>query len=390
MNFDIKPYTHFVVIAGSHAYGTNTPESDLDIKGWAIPPVEIALSYVQNFEQNDTKAPLENHAFVADIKAYLHGTNTTCVVDPVDSTIYNLKKFMALAADCNPNIIDLLFTRQSEIIYCDFYGEEILEAAPLFLSQRARYSFTGYAMSQLKRINTHRRWLMNPLQKKPQREDFGLPGTSLIPPDQLSAARALIDKKVRLWMLEEAEIDKTILDHLQDDLTGLISNILNTKTQEDAREKVEYVVGRSYGMTEEYLSVLQKEKKYRSALNDYNSYQTWLENRNPVRAEMEKKYQYDAKHASHLCRLILEAEEILEKGTLTLKQPECIEFLKAIRHGVWTFEQLLSWSAEKMSVLQDKNIKCAVPVKPDVVQLDKIYRELVLSSLDEDKVVGEP
>ena len=43
-----------------------------------------------------------------------------------------------------------------------------------------------------------------------------------------------------------------------------------------------------------------------------------------------------------------------------------------------------------MSVLQDKNIKCAVPAKPDVVKLDNIYRELVLSSLDEDKVVGDP
>jgi hypothetical protein len=55
MNFDILPCTHFVVIAGSHAYGTNTPESDLDIKGWAIPPTEILISYVQNFDQNDTK-----------------------------------------------------------------------------------------------------------------------------------------------------------------------------------------------------------------------------------------------------------------------------------------------------------------------------------------------
>jgi hypothetical protein len=387
VNFNISPYTHFVVIAGSHAYGTNTPESDLDIKGWAIPPVEIAVSYVQNFEQNDTKEPLEKHAFAACIKDYLNNTKTTCVVDPVDSTIYNLKKFMALAADCNPNIIDLLFTRQSEIVYCDFYGEEILEAAPLFLSQRARYSFTGYAISQLKRINTHRRWLLHPIQKKPERSDFGLPNMSVITADQLGAAQALIEKQVRLWMLEEAEIDKTMLAHIQEDLNALIGNILLTKTNEEARQQVEHVVGKHYGMTEEYLSVLQQEKKYRSALNDYNSYQTWLKNRNPKRAEIEKEFGVDLKHASHLCRLIIEAEEILEKGTLTLKQPECIEFLKAIRRGVWDFEKILTWSTEKMSILQDKTIKCAVPEKPDVVKLDNIYRELVISCLDEDKGV---
>jgi predicted nucleotidyltransferase len=386
MNFEITPCTHFVVIAGSHAYGTNTPESDLDIKGWAIPPTEILISYIQNFEQNDTKLPLKDHPFKTNIESYLRVNKVTCQVDPVDSTIYNLRKFMALAADCNPNIIDLLFTKDAEIIWSDFYGDELREAAPQFLSQRARYSFTGYAMSQLKRIYTHRRRITNPPKKKPEREDYGLPCSSLIPPDQRQAAQALIEKQVRLWLLEEAEVDKVILDQIQDDLLLLIGSILDLKTREEARERVEYVVGKSYGMSEEYLSVLQQEKKYKSALNEFNSYQTWLENRNPARAELEKKFLYDTKHASHLIRLLIEAEEILEKGTLTLKQPEHIEFFKAIKRGAWSFEKLLEWSAEKMAVLSDKNIKSAVPKTVDSKKLDQIYRDLVMFSMEEEKV----
>jgi predicted nucleotidyltransferase len=150
-----------------------------------------------------------------------------CQVDHVDSTIYSFKKFFALAADCNPSIIDLLFTKDSEIIWSDYYGDELREAAPLFLSQRVRYSFTGYATSQLKRIYTHRRWILNPVKNKPERADYGLPCSSLIPPDQRQAAQALIDKQVRLWLLEEAEVDKVILDQIQSDLLLLIGNILD-------------------------------------------------------------------------------------------------------------------------------------------------------------------
>lgn len=386
MNFDILPCTHFLVIAGSHAYGTNTPESDLDVKGWAIPPTDILLSYVNNFEQNDTKEPLQKHPFRRYLESYLTANKVVCQADPVDSTIYNLKKFFALAADCNPNIIDLLFTKDSEVIWSDFYGDELREAAPLFLSQRARYSFTGYAMSQLKRIHTHRRWITDPPKKKPEREDYNLPGCSLVPPDQLQAAQALIEKQVRLWLLEEAEVDKVVLDQIQEDLLTLIGTILNLQSHEEARERVEYVAGKSYGMSEEYLSVLQREKKYKSALNEFNSYHTWLQNRNPVRAELEKKFLYDTKHASHLIRLLIEAEEILEKGTLTLKQPEHIEFFKAIKSGVWSFDKLLEWSTEKMAVLADKNIKSAVPKTVDAKKLDQIYRDLVLSSMEEEEM----
>jgi hypothetical protein len=137
-------------------------------------------------------------------------------------------------------------------------------------------------------------------------------------------------------------------------------------------------------MSEEYLSVLQREKKYKSARNEFNSYQNWLQNRNPARAAMEHKYGFDLKHAFHLCRLLIEAEEILEKGTLTLKQPEHIAFFTAIKNGVWSFDKLLEWATQKMAILSDKNITCAVPKTVDSKKLDQMYRELVLLSMEEE------
>lgn len=43
MNFDLKPHTILLTLAGSRAYGTNTFTSDVDLKGVCVPPKEFYL-----------------------------------------------------------------------------------------------------------------------------------------------------------------------------------------------------------------------------------------------------------------------------------------------------------------------------------------------------------
>ena len=50
----LKDSCIFFTKHGSHAYGTNTPESDLDIRGIVIPPKEYFLGFVNQFEQVST------------------------------------------------------------------------------------------------------------------------------------------------------------------------------------------------------------------------------------------------------------------------------------------------------------------------------------------------
>jgi predicted nucleotidyltransferase len=73
------------VVAGSQAYGLDTPESDLDVRGVCIPPKRylLGLSAFEQWEQQD---------------------------DVGDTVIYALTKFVHLALACNPNIIELLYT----------------------------------------------------------------------------------------------------------------------------------------------------------------------------------------------------------------------------------------------------------------------------------------
>ena len=56
MHFDIDARTILLVRHGSHAYGLNTPTSDLDVKGVCIKPVECYFGFLKHFEQHEHMA----------------------------------------------------------------------------------------------------------------------------------------------------------------------------------------------------------------------------------------------------------------------------------------------------------------------------------------------
>lgn len=110
---------------GSHAYGTNNENSDIDIRG-------IATNSKRNI---------------------LTGRDFEQVVDvDTDTTIYSFDKIIQLLCSCNPNTIEILGLKPEHYIYLSPVGELLLENRHLFLSKRAIHSFGGYANAQLRRL----------------------------------------------------------------------------------------------------------------------------------------------------------------------------------------------------------------------------------------------
>lgn len=112
--------------AGSIAYGTNTPESDIDYRGVCVPPEEYLLG-LKKFEQKENN-------------------------DGKDEVIFALDKYVSLAMNCNPNILDILFCRDSEIVYINDFGLKLKDFREEFVSKRAYKTYGGYAYSMLKRM----------------------------------------------------------------------------------------------------------------------------------------------------------------------------------------------------------------------------------------------
>ena len=91
---------------------------------------------------------------------------------------------------------------------------EIVKLTLVTLTKKVKSSYIGYANAQLKKVETHRRWLLNPPKKKPTAEDFNF--NELYKPLSLSEINAFM---YFLWLvirdcieyLEPAEELKYIL-----------------------------------------------------------------------------------------------------------------------------------------------------------------------------------
>lgn len=68
------------------------------------------------------------------------------------------------------------------------------------------------------------------------------------------------------------------------------------------------------------------------------------------RWKLREKYGYDVKFAYHLVRLLLEAEMIMNEGTIDIRRHR--EHLKAIRRGDVTQDEIERWAAEKEAHLE--------------------------------------
>lgn len=130
--------TVFKTVSGSHLYGTATPESDRDYLGVMIEPPE----YVQGLSKFEQWASPQ--------------TDTKNGPEDEDVTIYSMRKFAALAAKGNPNLLGLLFVPGATASVWSAEWEHVVENRGAFLSKQVATPFLGYMKSQLAALRGER------------------------------------------------------------------------------------------------------------------------------------------------------------------------------------------------------------------------------------------
>lgn len=333
--------TVYLTRHGSHAYGTNVPGSDIDIRGICIAPARVQLGFLTPFEQAESKDP--------------------------DLTVFALTKFVRLAADCNPNCLELLYTEPDDILQIDHCGVALREIRDLFLSRRAKHTFSGYALSQLKRIKRHYAWMKDPPKRAPTRAEFDLPEAPVIPKEQLETIQAAIRKKMDSWSWREMEhLEASLRQALHDEFERRLVEITQWK---DVDEGTATAAIRHLGVDSNFLEILKVERQYSAAMKHWSGYQQWLANRNPARAAIEAKYGYDTKHGMHLVRLMRMAREILVSGRVLVRRPDAEE-LVSIRNGAWSYEYMVEWAEKQDAELEALYQTCTLPKVPDMNRLE--------------------
>jgi len=381
MHFDLRAHTALLTLAGSRAYGIHRPDSDVDLKGVAVPPARVLHGFAQRFEQADTPALMGT--FLPDLT---EEERRVAASTKVEGSVYALAKLVRLAAQCNPNILDVLFCRDADIRLITPIGERLRAHRHLFLTARARHTFAGYAAAQLKRIQLHWRWHHQGPERQPTRAEYSLPERTLIPANQLAAAQAAVRKQVDGWSLDLGEVDEAAREAVLQRVSQVVAELGAGLGLDEAGARW-LAAARWVGLDDNFIELMQREREYGAARDEWRRYQTWKTRRNPERAALEARFGYDVKHGAHLVRLLRMGREILETGQVFVWRgpggADDADELLAIRGGAWSYAQLLEWVEAQeatLSELYDAG-EYAVPHRPDVEAIDRLCVELTESAL---------
>lgn len=275
----------YVTIHGSQAYGLNNELSDVDVKGICVPPRQVENDLFNRFDQ------AENHPLIEEKLGYLKNPN-----NPIfESTIFSLRKFFLLAANVNPNIIELLWTDENDHYIKSPLMEKLMEHRDLFLSSKAKFTFSGYAFAQAAKIERHRKWIVQGELEKPLRSNFGLPDEKSAGIDEVFG---YIKSKVEQWNLNQFPLDEQERADLKETIWDLVYNISNKNVSWDNwpdayTQGVIEKMRNEMSLKDEVIDLIQKERNYFKAYNNYKSWIKWKTERNPKRLALEIKSGYD-------------------------------------------------------------------------------------------------
>jgi len=344
----------FSAIMGSIAYGTNTPESDVDIRGIYIQPLDsiLGMGYVDQVSDSSN-----------------------------DTTYYEIRRFLELLQTNNPNILELLNAPLDCILISNPIMHVIFENIDELLTKKCRWTFGGYAMEQIKKargLNKKMNWEEGEMTRKTVldfcyvlKED----GNGSMPVnDWINKLNDTARKRLRenfAGEFTQKDFGLSKIDHAKDcygiydiadepetsnvNYGGIVSN-------EETANDVQLT---SFSKNALYKGVLVFNKDgYSTHCKRYAEYQTWLKERNPNRVKMNNSHgkKYDGKNMLHTIRLLTMAKEIAEgKGIIVRRNPEEVKRLLSIKKGDYEFDTLLTEAENLMKQMDETYEKCNLP-----------------------------
>ncbi len=324
----------FVVIRGSHAYGTNIETSDIDYAGVFIQSQDDILSnkYVQQ---------------IADEKN--------------DIVFYEVRRFLEQLEVNNPNILELLFTPDDCIIYKHPLMDIILERKNEFLTKQCEKTIAGYATQQIKKAkgqDKKQNWEKSRVTRKTPLDFCYFHENER----SVDIYKLLEGKDQKMFGLSKVPHSRDLYavffdENMQFGFKGISADNSNDlKLTAIPKECSNLFIG--------YLTF--NKDGYSQHCSDYKSYQDWLEKRNLARwVDVESHGQkIDGKNLLHLKRLVEVARDISEGKGFIVRRENAKELID-VRKGRVDLEALIVESEENMKILSEKFKTCDLPERVD-------------------------
>ena len=321
---------------GSHLYGLNTENSDLDFRGVYIPNLDdIILGKAQDEINTELEVEVECYE---EIDKVLNGFPLKGAVKAkkikVDVKIFSLQKFIQLCSKADTNALDLLFS-----IECNFV-EKYINYKVNVLDSIMWNIFTN----RNKLINTDR--LESPITYAfKQATKYSIKG---------ERRQVMVDllKHVNTYLFLDTTpanvpLSKFMTEFIYEDGTPIINQYIDGKhvkidilDNKGKQEKYLYVCGVQHQFNLELKRFAQRlEEKINK---EYTSQRT-----------IDAADGNDWKALSHAIRILLEVKQLLEDGTITFP---CIEnrFLLRIKQGKISREVIDEFFNKELSNILEK------------------------------------
>ncbi len=344
----------YLVIRGSHAYGTSVPTSDIDYSGVFIQSHDDILGNKYIEQINDDKN---------------------------DTVIYEVRRFLELLQKNNPTVLELLNTPEDCILYKDPIFDEILSNRDKFITKICANSFGGYAKAQIQKAkgqNKKQNWEKEKITRKtPLDFCYLIQGSKTTPisewlerseKDQSKCGLVKIPHSRDIYALYYDFSDLYEPEYFTEmgipkmKFKGISfedSNDIRLSSVPDfGSEEKEWLIGQ----------VSYNKDGYTQHCNDYKSYETWINERNMSRwVDVSSHGQkIDGKNMMHCKRLMQMAREIAEGKGIIVKRPNAQELI-SIRKGEVDLQTLIN------------------DVESEIVVIDNLFKSSNLpESVDED------
>jgi hypothetical protein len=384
-------------VRGSALYGTMIEGSDIDTSGVYITPIDYVLGFDEYYD-----------AQVSD--------------DKHDNTYYEIKRWLQLLCQSNPNALESLFIPKDKIIG-DVHPsiQVILDNRELFLTKQCFKSFYGYAVEQIKRARGLNKKIVNPVVEKKGVLDFcyvphkqgstkvmnwlannGLKQKycALVPVPNMRELYSLyydfgthIICEYGIDLRNDDELDKLAIK-LQDEATMSEEDKLFVASLEKYCEykNIYEIVPSGYsGIVSEnsesndvryesipigkmpitYLSY--NKDGYIKHCKDYREYKDWEKKRNPIRYQSNLNKNYDAKNMMHCVRLMHMAYEIASGQGFNVDRTDIDrDFLLDIRNHKFEYEYLINYLDEFKVKMEKAMEDSKLPDKVDIVKVNEL------------------
>lgn len=120
----VREHTIYSAVVGSRAFGLAVAESDTDLRGVYAAPTEMFWSLVKPPSHVDGPAP--------------------------EQFSWEVERFCELALKANPNLLEVLHS--PHVVTMTPLGQELVELRSAFLSQLVYQTYSGYVLSQFKKL----------------------------------------------------------------------------------------------------------------------------------------------------------------------------------------------------------------------------------------------